>query len=145
MAHKFSNFTDAYAYLNTRWSIARNFQNNAYDNASNAIGYANAGDWKNGIKQCAYGLMATLSAFDNLFENLNYDIESSVHGECLYWAAQGNGVEVDMDAILNAMLAADFDELRMFIGIEDGFRIAVWNEPFNAEFYAALARGFSRE
>lgn len=56
-----------------------------------------------------------------------------------------DGVEVNMASILNAMLAADFSELQMFIGIEDGYRIAVWNKPFNAEFYAALARGFSKE
>lgn len=53
--------------------------------------------------------------------------------------------EVTMDAILTAMISAEFTELRAFIGIEDAYRVALWNEPFNAEYYAALARGFSRE
>jgi len=54
----------------------------------------------------------------------------------------GNG-EVTMDAVLTAMITADFDELRKFIGLVDAYRVALWNEPFNAEFYAALARGFT--
>jgi len=57
------------------------------------------------------------------------------------WPSNGVG-EVTMDAILNAMLAADFDELQKFIGIVDAYRVAIWNAPFNADFYAALARGF---
>jgi len=53
------------------------------------------------------------------------------------------GAEVDMDAILSAMVTADFYDLQMFIGIVDAYRVSLWNEPFNAEFYAALARGFT--
>jgi len=49
----------------------------------------------------------------------------------------------DMDSILTAMITADFDQLRKFTGLADAYRVAVWNEPFNAEFYAALARGFT--
>lgn len=49
---------------------------------------------------------------------------------------------VTMDAILSAMITADFDELQKFTGLVDAYRVALWNEPFNADFYAALARGF---
>lgn len=49
---------------------------------------------------------------------------------------------VDMNAIINCMLAANFDQLTKFVGIEDAYRSALWNQPFNADFYAALARGF---
>lgn len=59
------------------------------------------------------------------------------------WPA--DAAEVDMDAILNALLAATFDQFQTFTGITDAYRVALWNEPFNAEYYAALARGFSRE
>lgn len=51
---------------------------------------------------------------------------------------------VDMDAILNAMLSASFTQLQKFIGIIDAYRVAIWNAPFNAEWYAALARGFEK-
>lgn len=55
-----------------------------------------------------------------------------------------SGVDVTMDAILNAMLKSDFDQLQKFIGIADAYRVAIWNAPFNADFYAALARGFQQ-
>ena len=48
-----------------------------------------------------------------------------------------------MPQIINAMLTATFDQLTSFIGIEDAYRVALWNAPFNANFYGALARGFS--
>lgn len=48
----------------------------------------------------------------------------------------------DMDVLLSTMLAAEFEQFQTFIGIEDGYRMALWNKPFNAEYYAALARGF---
>ena len=50
---------------------------------------------------------------------------------------------VDMDSILSAMITADFEDLQKFIGIVDAYRVALWNEPFNVDFYAALARGFT--
>jgi hypothetical protein len=53
-----------------------------------------------------------------------------------------SGGSVSMDSILNAMLLADYDQLQKFIGIEDAYRSAIWDQPFNAEFYAALANGF---
>lgn len=52
------------------------------------------------------------------------------------------GGTVNMDSILNAMLAADYDQLLQFVGIEEAYRMAVWDQPFNKEFYASLARGF---
>ena len=130
MAHKFANFNEAYTYLGTRWTIARGFQQDAYD-------YADAGQWEWAIK-------STLTAFDVLLENYNFGIESSVYGECLYWASQTGGNGITMDAILSAMITASFDELQKFIGLVDAYRVAVWNAPFNADFYAALARGFQK-
>jgi hypothetical protein len=47
-----------------------------------------------------------------------------------------------MDAILNAMLDATPSQYTKFIGIVDAYRVALWNAPFNADFYAALAQGF---
>lgn len=52
------------------------------------------------------------------------------------------GAPPTMANILTAMLLAKYDELTQFVGIEDAYRSAIWEQPFNAEFYAALARGF---
>lgn len=49
---------------------------------------------------------------------------------------------MDMDMLLSAMVTADFSQLQYFIGIVDAYRQSLWNKPFNAEFFAALARGF---
>lgn len=56
----------------------------------------------------------------------------------------GGSTEITMDDILNAMLPASFDQLTKFIGIVDAYRLALWNAPFNAEFYASLARGYQK-
>lgn len=58
------------------------------------------------------------------------------------WSA-GNG-DVTMDAILTAMLSAEYSELEQFVGIVDAYRVALWDGWFNTEFYAALARGFKQ-
>lgn len=72
-----------------------------------------------------------------LYENYT----QSDHYMAVWYAGQG-GAAVDMNAILNAMLLAKYDELQKFVGIEDAYRSAIWDQPFNAQFYAALANGF---
>lgn len=65
--------------------------------------------------------------------------------QCLEWIDDNwpaGAPTVDMDAILVAMLAAEPDEVTYFIGLVDAYRAALWEQPFNAEFYAGLARGF---
>ena len=54
----------------------------------------------------------------------------------------GIGGDVDMAAILTAMLAATPEEITQFMGITQAYKVAVWDAPYNEEFYAALARGF---
>lgn len=71
------------------------------------------------------------------------DYTWSSHYTSAYYAwAEAPPAEITMDAILNAMLSSSFDNLQQFIGIVDAYRVALWNAPFNADFYAALARGF---
>jgi len=55
------------------------------------------------------------------------------------WSAGGS---VTMDEILNEMLSASFEQLTAFMGITQAYKVAVWDAPFNEEYYAALARGF---
>lgn len=58
------------------------------------------------------------------------------------WPAGGGAIV--MGDILTAMLTATHKQIEHFIGIEEAYKIALWNAPFNAEFYAALGRGFSQ-
>jgi len=66
--------------------------------------------------------------------------------KCLQWidnnAFNGGGVGCTMDDILNEMLSASFEQLTKFMGITQAYKVAVWDAPYNEEFYAALARGF---
>ena len=52
----------------------------------------------------------------------------------------GNGIT--MDDILNEMMSATPEQITKFMGITQAYKVAVWDAPFNEEFYAALARGF---
>jgi len=56
------------------------------------------------------------------------------------WPEGGGGV--DMDQILSAMVQSSFAQLTSFMGITQAYKTAVWDAPFNEEYYAALARGF---
>jgi len=54
------------------------------------------------------------------------------------------GNDLTMSSILLAMLTATQPELMSFVGITDAYRQSIWNQPFNQEYYAALARGFTK-
>jgi len=51
---------------------------------------------------------------------------------------------VGMDDILSAMVTANPDQVRYFVGLVDAYRQSIWNKPFNEEFFAAIARGFEQ-
>lgn len=142
MAHKYSNFAAAYAALEARWLVARGFQVDAYDRAGDAITYANAGDWQNGIKQNAYAIMATLSAFDNLFQNYGYAYDQSVHAECLYWAGQEGGVSLGMPAILTAMYGSTSPQTMLFIVMIDAMRGSLAEKTVTSSSMADYLRHF---
>ena len=65
--------------------------------------------------------------------------------QCLVWIDAnwpvGDG-EVTMDAMLSAMVSAEPKQVTYFIGLVDAYRAALWNQPFNAGYYAALVQGF---
>jgi len=67
-------------------------------------------------------------------------------GRCLqmfdYFNDNIGGGDFDMDVLLTAMLDATPEQITKFMGITQAYKVAVWDAPFNEEFYAALARGF---
>lgn len=52
--------------------------------------------------------------------------------------------EFTMGKLINTMLTAMPDEVTYFVGLVDAYRQSVWNQPFNQEFFAGLARGFEQ-
>lgn len=95
-------------------------------------------NWRINVKGA---LRRTESAISALLYGYSHPIGEFRVPYYLRYCVGGNGV--DMDAILSAMITADFDQLQKFTGLIDAYRVALWNEPFNADFYAALARGFT--
>jgi len=110
-----------------------------------AGGYIDDNDWANAKASliaasddihyaCAYMHAATNS--------ITYGLNNA-----LYWINDNwpNGVEpaeVTMDAILSAMVGANPEQVTYFVGLSDAYRQSIWTQPFNKEYYAALARGF---
>lgn len=65
--------------------------------------------------------------------------EEGMYNNLMYYAGKGG---VDMQGIIDAMMDAEFAQLKHFIGIEDAYRAAIWDQPFEAEFYADLVRNW---
>jgi len=141
MAHRFSNFADAYAELDDHLSTYRSMIDTAYGYASDARDYANAGNWKQGIKFNSYAIGATLSAFDIIFQLYNFSLDWSMFGECLYWAAQEGGevteYELTATKICEAWAKDGFHDRALTIAFIDRMRQLIWDEPF---FVAWAAR-----
>ena len=74
------------------------------------------------------------------FINCNSQLAKMFTGIRANWPS--GTATLTMGNVLTAMLTAKYSELQKFVGIEDAYRSAIWDQPFNSEFYAALARGF---
>jgi len=74
----------------------------------------------------------------------NYNLSQWLVKANDYLDAMGEPEPFTMDTLINAMLTATPEQITYFIGLVDAYRLTIWNEPFNAEFYAAIARGFER-
>ena len=143
MAHRFSNFADAYAEMGGNWLSARATQGTAYNYADDAIDYANAGDWKNGIKMAAYAVKSTLTAFDILFQNYLWEFDQAVSAECWYWASQeGAAVEIDMTAILEALWNASPEQCLLFIPMIDAMRGSIQAKTVTTDWMSEALRHF---
>ncbi len=122
-----------------------------------ALSYADqAGDWRSQAKthwdvnedhEAIYDIICAIDKLEVCVGNLTGRYESFYPEYGILHFLETHTAEngaVDMDSILTAMITADFDQLQKFVGLVDAYRVAVWNAPFNADFYAALARGFQK-
>lgn len=101
--------------------------------------------WESARIDLYSGLTQIINAIGNVrggYCGSPYDWNILLAFEWTYLNAGGDGVEVTMDAILSAMVAAESEQIMYFVGLVDAYRQSVWNKPFNQEFFAALARGF---
>ncbi len=141
-----ANWNAAYTYMFGEYSNAADYNTTAWQKIGNAQGHT-------------YDVTDpdTKSALQDLVDACNrlyFGIESLIGykaGEVPAYTplwmmknTQESAGGITMDDILNNMLSASFEQLQKFIGIEDAYRVALWNAPFNSEFYSALARGFQK-
>lgn len=78
--------------------------------------------------------------FSHLFGSvLTYDPMESMHYAATYFAWKEGG---DMDGLIATMMTAEFSQIHQFVGISDAYRTALWDQPFDSQFYAELAASF---
>ena len=133
----FTNFDDAWATCNNTFAGCQTNMVNLYNEMSNLAIQTTITGVRNSAKKCFNYIYNAVNGHVGF--NWLDPIQNSWHMMALYYAGQGS---VDMDGLLNAMLLADYEQLQKFVGISDAYRCAIWDQPFNSEFYAALARGF---
>jgi len=90
----------------------------------------------------AYEMYVEWFQFESDFYASPTSLQSTLHVALKWiddnWAVGG----LTMDDMLTEMLSATPEQLTKWMGITDAYKVAVWDAPFNAEYYAALARGF---
>lgn len=143
MPHQYSNFTSAYNAQRSKWASARTWWVNSNIRLNFATDERLAGDALESLKWTISAIWDTNDAIKYLADFFTTDYLQSDFMECFYWANKDvEAPEFDMDTLLSTMVSADNDQLKYFIGIVDAYRQSIWNKPFNAEFFAAIARGF---
>jgi len=141
-----ANWNTAYSFAFNEYADAQTELTAAYSD----IGKAQADTYNivelNAKKACQHLVDACQDLYDTGQKLLTYKA-GEVPAFTVLWMmknTQESAGGISMDDILNEMLSASFNQLQKFIGIEDAYRVALWNAPFNAEFYSALARGFQK-
>lgn len=143
MAHRYDKFDDAYAGLLNVWPTARNHYNKILTYKNTAWTHWAANEDHEAIGAIILALSEVYWTFQAYPYFINADPKQSPIVESIYWASQEGGAEdFTMASIIMAMYGATKQEFTDFIGIEDAYRQALWNMPFNRDYFAELARGF---
>lgn len=146
MAHKYDDFDSAFYEFNSRFGTVKQYLDWAYDNAAAAYSGASDPVDKLHFGFATYAIQCIVIALRNMGDYTKTASDQSWFYESIYWANKDvpdpPAYELTMGDILSTMLAADEEEVMYFIGLVDAYRTSLWNKPFNAEYYAALARGF---
>lgn len=145
MAHSYSNFADAFAHLCSRNDVYRYFIEDCYDKADAAKSYANAGNYKWGIRYNVYAIKALATALDEIVQGQYNEPDNSSFYESFYWASQegGEAEEYELTAIkiCEAWAKDGFEERALTIGFIDRMRQLIWDEPFFVKWAARPESG----
>ncbi len=112
---------------------------------NNAWAHWNASQDHLAIQDTLLALQELHDTVDNMLSYIFSFDPKTLLCKVLYQMADltgGDEFELTMDAILSTMIGASPDQVTYFVGLVDAYRQSIWNKPFNAEFFAALSRGF---
>ncbi|GAI72283.1 unnamed protein product [marine sediment metagenome] len=145
MAHKYDNFDDAYKGLEGKWDTARSHWDNILTYKKKAFTAWSANEDHIAIGHLITAITETWFTF-NVYPGFQFsDPDQSPIVESIYWANKDvPTAEVTMRAILDEMFTASDYELMQFIALVDAYRQSLWNKPFDANYWAAVARGFEQ-
>lgn len=143
MAHSYSNFTDAFADLCHENTHYRSFMADCYSKCNDADDYANAGNYKWGIRFAVYAIKALATSVDAIIDGYYWEPEQSAFFESIYWASQeGGDGELDMSMILDAMWKAKAHQCLLFIPMIDAMRGSIQNKTVTSQYMADALRHF---
>lgn len=143
MAHKYSNFTDAFTSLKSRTALWYNQYGVIADMCDDARDYADAENYKLGIYKIAQALQYFTDVYDRLIDLYFGDADESDLFESLYWSAQSGGdTEIDMSDILNAVWDANPAQCLLFIPMIDAMRGSIQNKTVTTQYMADALKHF---
>jgi len=143
MAHLYSNFAAAYAANNARFSNIKSNRLNVYNSSSAMWNHATLSEWQNAFYDCYLALNSTAACIYDMANCAATSYDQSWYYESWYWANKDiPSADPTMQQIINAMFLANPTQVTSFVGLMDAYRQSIWNAPFNAEMWAAVARGF---
>lgn len=144
-----SEFDDFLSDFYTQWNTARGLFSSAQTSWNQAQTSWDAGDDHiaigkilDGLHKCADSHIKLMDTYTYEYPRFNITKLFDLIGTFMAEAGEPPEYELTMAALLSVMITATDDEYKNFIGLVDAYRVGLWDKPFNAEYYAALARGF---
>lgn len=143
MAHRYLNFTDAFADLcaeclsmPAQYDVTTDMVQNAYERAGND-------EWYWAIIELGKAVCKNATAIVSLADSYWHDPDNSFFCESFYWASQegGNGV-IDMSAILDAMWKAEGGQTMNFVLYIDAMRGSISEKTVFEPYLASYLKHF---
>ncbi len=146
MAHRYSNFNDAYSGWVLWWNALQTQMTGCFDKFTSAKGYGND-------PVQIYEFLLLCGSVEHLWYAVRYlgelwqsaPDQSSLY-ESVYWAYKdvpnGGEYELTLNKMLGAYISADELERRNHLLLTDAFRATMFDKPFDKEYHAFWVRTF---
>jgi len=133
--------------LSTNWDTSITYLNYTQDAITLALAYFNAGNINMAVSTLINGLQQLHDTNEYMLAYIwTYSPKTNLCAVLKQMRSEylAGGEDFSMDLLLSTMLQANPKQVQYFVGLVDAYRQSIWNQPFNEEFFAALARGFEQ-